>query len=132
MRYMIDKKQGMFKTRFKKYSKYLFLFLALLFLISLGKNVARIFQAQKRIDDARRRVAKLEEENRELQDKLAAAESETFTEKQIREKLGLAKEGETVVVLPDTETIKRLAPKIEAEEDVLPDPIWKRWLHLFY
>ena len=126
------KTQNNLKNRLKQYSKYLFLFLAVLFLISLVRNVFKISEAKKSIDEARARVEKLARENKELSEKLQSVQSDNYTEKQLRDKLGMAKEGETVVILPDAETVKKLAPKVEVEEGALPDPVWERWLRLFY
>lgn len=128
----MKKRQNNLKNSLKKYSSYLFLFLAVLFLISLVRNVLKISEAKKSIDEARGKVEKLAGDNKALSEKLLSVQSENYTEKQLRDKLGMAKEGETVVILPDPETVKKLAPKVEAEDGVLPDPVWKHWLRLFY
>lgn len=128
----MEKRQNSFKTKLKRYSKYFFLLLAFLFLVSLVRNVLKITEAKKSIDEARASVSKLTKENSDLKEKLLAVQSESYTEKQLRDKLGMAKEGETIVVLPDKEAIRQIAPKVEEEEEVLPDPIWRRWLKLFY
>ena len=128
----MKKTQSNLKNRLKQYSKYLFLFLAILFLISLVRNVFKIFEAKKSIDEAKAKVEKLAKENKELSERLLSVQSENYTEKQLRDKLGMAKEGETVVILPEAETVKKLAPKVEVEDGVLPDPVWKHWLRLFY
>ena len=41
------------------------------------------------------------------------------------------KDGETIVVLPEEETLRKMAPRFEREEEVLPDPTWKKWVKLF-
>jgi len=66
-----------------------------------------------------------------LEAELKKVQSDAFLEKQLRDKLGLAKEGETVVVLPDKEALKGLVPPLPEEENILPKPIWQRWLDLF-
>jgi cell division protein FtsB len=128
----MNKTQNLLKTKVKKYLKYFLLALGVIFLISLVRNVFRISEAGKSIDEAKNRVDKLAEENAELKSRLQAVQSESYTEKQLRDKLGMAKEGETIVILPDTETIKKIVPAQEEEEEILPDPVWKRWLKMFY
>ncbi|MDP3994252.1 MAG: hypothetical protein Q8P91_00270, partial [bacterium] len=59
------------------------------------------------------------------------AKKQEYIEKQLRDKLGLSKEGETIVVLPDADTLRKLVPPIPGEEEILPDPNWKKWLKLF-
>lgn len=120
------------KTKLEAYSKYIFIVLSLFLIVSLIRNIIRISEAGGRIGKAEERVEKLRRESEELQRKLEAVETETFIEKQSRENLGLAKEGEIVIILPDDETLRRLAPRIEEEEEILPDPTWKMWLKLFY
>ncbi|MFZ5932698.1 MAG: FtsB family cell division protein [Patescibacteria group bacterium] len=111
---------------------YFLLFLGLVFLISLVRNISRVLEARKRIGRAESRVEKLKEENEEIKRKLAEVKGEEFIEKQLRDRLGLAKEGEIVVVLPDEEILRKIAPPVPEEEDTLPDPTWKKWLKLFY
>ncbi len=122
------------KLKAKVRSSYLYLglFLGFLFLLSLVRNVSKIADAEKRISRARERVENLKKENEETERRLAEVRGEEYIEKQLRDKLGLAKEGEIVVVLPDEEILRKIAPGIPEEEDVLPDPTWKKWLKLFY
>lgn len=120
------------KVKLKSYYIYVGLFLGFLFLLSLIRNISKIADAEKRISKAQERVEKLRKENEETERRLAEVKGEEYIEKQLRDKLGLAKEGDIVVVLPDEETLRKIAPGIAEEEDVLPDPTWKKWLKLFY
>ncbi|MBI4153373.1 septum formation initiator family protein [Candidatus Woesebacteria bacterium] len=120
------------KNKLKSYYIYLGLLLGLFFILSLARNVSKIAGAGKRIDKAESRVEKLRRENEEIKRKLAEVKGEEYIEKQLRDKLGLAKEGEIVVVLPDEEILRKIAPSVPEEEDVLPDPTWKKWLKLFF
>jgi len=119
------------KVKLKSYYIYVGLFLGFLFLLSLIRNISKIADAEKRISKAQERVEKLRKENEETERRLAEVKGEEYIEKQLRDKLGLAKEGEIVVVLPDEETLRKIAPGIAEEEDFLPDPTWKKWLKLF-
>ncbi len=119
------------KGKLRKYWRYLLLSLSVLFVISLVRNAFRILAASKKIDAAKSRVESLSEDNEELKRQLALAQSEAFIETQFRDRLGLAKEGEIIVVLPDEETLRKIAPATIEEEETLPDPPWKKWLKLF-
>ncbi len=77
------------------------------------------------------KIAKIEKENEALQAQILESQSLEFIEKEVRDKLGLVREGETVVVLPDEDTLRKLAPQIHEDSSILPDPNWKRWLKLF-
>jgi cell division protein FtsB len=120
------------KSKLKSYSTYIGIGLVILFVISLIRNFSKIGGAKKRIEAAEERVERLKEENEEAKKRLAEVKGEEYIEKQLRDKLGLAKEGEIVIVLPDEETLRKIAPSLPEEEDVLPDPTWKKWLKLFF
>ena len=128
---MLEKLVESAKVKFKSSLKYVFIFLFIFLSLSLIRNIIKISQAGKRIEEESRKVSKLEEENTELKKKIGEVSSEDYIEKELRDKLGLTKEGETIMVLPDESVIKSLAPKPEKEEETLPDPNWKRWLKLF-
>jgi cell division protein FtsB len=120
------------RAKAKIYLNLLIVLVAVFFVLSLSRNIVKIFEVKKRTEKARQAVAKLESQNTELQKKLEEVKSQDYIEKQLRDKLGLAKEGETVIVLPDEETLKKIAPKPVEEQDVLPDPTWKKWIQLFF
>jgi cell division protein FtsB len=129
---MFEKFTEKLKEKLRVYSNYLLVFIFLLMLVSLIRNVLRVVESNKRIGKAQDQVEKLKKENEELEEKLAVTRSEGYIEKQLRDKLGLAKEGEIVIVLPDEKILETLAPKLEEEEETLPDPNWKKWLKMFY
>ena len=119
------------KDKLGDYFKYVAILLSALIITSLARNVLRIQRAGGGVEKAEKRVDKLVQEKEELEAKLEEVRSDEFIEKQLRDKLNLAKEDEIVIILPDDEILKKLAPKHEEEEEVLPDPNWKKWVHLF-
>ena len=116
---------------FRKVVGYGALLLVVLMLASIVRNVGKVVAIREEVAKERERLERLEKENEQLQKKITKTQSDEFIEKQIRDKLGLVKEGEIVVVLPDEEILRGFAPKIVVEQDSLPDPNWKRWLKLF-
>jgi cell division protein FtsB len=100
-------------------------------LISTIRNINRVAGIRTQVEKERQRVEKMQADNAKLEEQIAETQGSDFIEKQIRNKLGLAKVGEAIVVLPDEEILRKLAPQITSEEDVLPDPNWKKWLKLF-
>ncbi len=107
-----------------------------LMLIVLGfsviQNANKVIATRRDIETEREKVTKMKEVNASLEKSIAEAQSAIFIEKQVRDRLGLAKAGESIVILPDVETVRKLAPKIASEESVLPDPNWKKWEKLFF
>ncbi len=129
---MFEKFTEKLKEKLRVYSNYLLIFIFLLMFVSLIRNIMRVVESNKRIEKAQDRVEKLKKENEELEEKLVVTKSEGYIEKQLRDKLGLAKEGEIVIVLPDEKILETFAPSLEEEEETLPDPNWKKWLKMFY
>ncbi len=120
------------KETTRKYYGFFAFFLVVILGFSFFRNLTKSFQAQRKIQEEERRVEALKRENERLKRESEKVMSGVYIEKQLRDRLGLAKEGEYVVVLPDEETLKRLAPKIEEEEEILPEPNWKKWYKLFF
>ncbi|OGM19890.1 hypothetical protein A2686_01470 [Candidatus Woesebacteria bacterium RIFCSPHIGHO2_01_FULL_38_10] len=119
------------KRQTEKFLSLILTFLVLILLVSSVRGLLRLRQSNLSIKDAGESVGNLEKESERLKKDLEAVKSEAYVEKQIREKLGLAKEGEVVIVLPDEDTLRKLAPDYTEEEETLPDPNWRRWLKLF-
>ncbi len=105
--------------------------LILLLVLNLAKDIGRARAIKNQIAAEKEKITKIEADNARLEEELIQTQSPDFIEKEVRNKLGLAKEGEAVVVLPDAETLRKLAPQIPVETDSLPDPNWKKWLKLF-
>ena len=115
----------------RKITLYIELGVLLLLAFSFFSGISRMKEVSLRIDKEQEKVDKLRKENEELRINLEIASSEEFIEKQLRDKLGLAKEGEIVVILPDEEVVKRFAPGMDKEEKITPDPNWRKWILLF-
>ncbi len=121
----------MLKNKFTKIANWIFLIAAVILSISLIQNINHVAHSGDKITEAQNRIKELEKEQKELQINLQIVKSDDFIEKQLRDKLGLAKKGELVVVLPDPQIVKKFAPHEEEEEITLPDPNWRKWLKLF-
>ena len=106
-------------------------FLGVMAAITLTRNILIISKAHANTDKLKQEIEKIKIDNEQLKQKIEMSASEEFIERQAREKLGLVKEGETVIVLPEEEALRQLSPKFIEEEHNLPDPNWKKWLKLF-
>jgi len=125
-------KESFLKRFVAKFGVWVSIFLILVFSISLIRSVTKILEAKRRIKEEAAKVEKLKVENEEVKKKIEAVKTQEYLEKQMRDKLGLAKEGEIAVILLDEETLRKLAPQEIEEKETLPDPTWKKWLKLFY
>lgn len=114
-----------------KIAGYIIWLLIILLSISVVRNVAKAREIRSEIAKEQAKVDKVKAENAALQKQIQETQNAAFIEKEVRDKLGLVKEGEAIVILPDEDTLKKLAPVTPTEENILPDPIWQRWLKLF-
>jgi cell division protein FtsB len=101
--------------------------IGLIFVISLVRSIFDFLKAEDRIQDEELKLAQLQLKNEELKKKLAEVESSEYLEKAAREKLGLAKEGEVVVILPSVTPLPEA--KGQSEENL---PNWQKWLKVFF
>jgi cell division protein FtsB len=105
--------------------------LIVILLASTVKNLGKVAGIKSAVQVEKVKIEKMKEENAKLQAQITQIQSPEFIESQIRNKLGLVKTGEAMVILPDAETLRKLAPQMPVEENTLPDPNWKKWIKLF-
>jgi cell division protein FtsB len=98
---------------------------------SMFKSLKRIKEGDILIEKTRVRLEKINQENQKLANQLQITESPVFVEKQLRDKLGLAREGEVIVVLPEPEIVKKLAPVLPQDEEMRLETNWQKWMGLF-
>lgn len=115
----------------QKVIQYVGFIVLILLIISLIGGISRMRNAGSKVDREKEKVEKLKRENQELLENLETVKSQEFIEKQLRDNLGLAKDGEIVVILPDDAMVKRFAPDIDDEEEVFMEPNWKKWMKAF-
>lgn len=111
--------------------KYLFLILLIVFMSSIYKNFSTINRAKNEVEKKKIELEKIKAENEKLKNEKDSIGTDIYKEIQLRDKLGYAKEGEIVVILPSEEILRKIAPKFSTEEIEVPDPNWKKWLKLF-
>ena len=107
----------------------LFFFLVSVLLVVNSTKRLLIFKttAQK-VEESELRLQKLKEENESLKRDFEYKKSQEFAEGEIRNKLGLAQEGEAVVVLPKNDSKES---KVESGKSV-ETPNYIKWWNLFF
>jgi len=106
--------------------------LILILALSVARNVSRDAQVNAQIQTEKAKLAKIQADNNKLIQELAQTQNPNFIEKEVRDKLGLGKTGEAMVVLPDEDVLRKLAPQMPVEVDSLPDPNWVKWEKMFF
>lgn len=100
--------------------------------VLLSVNSARKIMAFRstsfEVRDAEKRLEKLAKENEALKQELEYKKGDKFAEEQIRNKLGLAKQGETVVVVPK----EGEDGEVETEKKKTRKSNFNKWMDLFF
>lgn len=88
--------------------------------ISLTKQIIRKVEISRQISSLESEINGLEQQNAELNTAIEYFNSSSFQEKEARKKLGLKEEGETVVMLPNTDALRDVdeVTSIETEQAV--------------
>lgn len=99
-------------------------------IFNLSRGAIGLWKAQDRLKEAEKQLQKLTNDKTALEEQLKYQLSDDYAEKEIRQKLGMAKPGEMVVILPEISPIPttplRQGFAGQASNDNLPD--WKKWL----
>ena len=103
--------------------------LVLVIAYNLLAQITKALRSQDRLSAQAEAVLSLEAKNRELKRKLTDIQSPEFIEQQARDKLGLGKSGETVVIIPE-EKLKTVLGASKSAEPRLPN--WLGWLRVFF
>lgn len=101
---------------------------SLILIVTLSRSIISVWQKRDVIREREETLAKIEAENEALKKRLALSQSPDYIEREAREKLGLTRPGESVVLMPPaTEAAKLL-------EELLPKPLpnWRQWWRLFF
>ena len=106
--------------------------IASLFIINgLTRGLLELSGQQKRLDRAQQELKKLEHKQVELKQQLKYYQSDEYVEKIARDKLLLAKEGETVLLLPKSQTQNNQQLTISNQQSFDDLPNWQKWARLF-
>lgn len=103
--------------------------LGLLIAYNLLSQITNAVRSSDRLSGAADKVYRLEAENRQLKAKLVQIQSVQFIEEQARNKLGLTKQGETIVVIPE-EKLRQILGASQSAQVRLPN--WSGWWRLFF
>lgn len=115
-------------------AKRIVLLIALLVvLLIVYKLLSQIMDALKsgdRLSQQAQKVFNLENKNKDLEKRLTEVQSEEFIEQQARNKLGLGKAEETIIIIPDEKLKEVLGASKSAQAVRLPN--WLGWWRVFW
>lgn len=121
-------KESRLKSRVVSVILVVFLFLILKAFLD---NFWRLKKALTVLKEKESTVVNLKSENEDIKRRIEELSSDLYIERQLRDNLGMAKEGETVVVLPDDEELKNLVADLKQSQPAVEKPVWQQWLEVF-
>lgn len=101
--------------------------LGVLVVVSGTRRLLTFRTTAAKVEESEKRLAKLREENEALERELEHKRSPEFVEREIREKLGLVKKGEAIVILPKDN--RDQSPEARDQKEI---PNWQKWWKLFF
>lgn len=102
----------------------------LLIAYNLIVQIMSAVKSGERLSDEANEVYRLEIKNKELKQQLSQIKTPEFIEEQARNKLGLGREGETIVIIPEDKLKLVLGASNSAQAERLPNPLG--WWRFFF
>ncbi len=93
--------------------------------VSAGRTIVELWQQRGRVGDRERELHRIQMENNRMESELTDMKSPSYVERVARDQLGMVKEGETIIMLPQG----AIRGADNTNDGVLP--IWQQWLRLF-
>lgn len=101
--------------------------------ISIVRSIYGLLGKDNAVREAEKNVEELRQEQAQLIELQKTVNSPEFIEKEARNRLGLVKEGEVVVILPPADVLRSIAPPEQGMENYPEeDPVWRRWSKMFF
>ncbi|MCL4360507.1 septum formation initiator family protein [Patescibacteria group bacterium] len=98
--------------------------------VSLSGSIVDLWQKRSILRERESEVSTLQHEQKSLNKQLQDAQSPEYIEREARNRLGLAKPGETVVLLPNGGTQAMTSPQQGKTGGASPH--WREWWKLFF
>jgi cell division protein FtsB len=114
----------------KRFFAYVLLVFTLVFTVNSIKNINRLYRLQKEVGLTRKQLDELMAKNDQLKRQLLALDDKAM-EALVRDKLSMAKEGETIIVLKD-DLISSEEPGKQTTNQNPPSANWQKWYQLFW
>lgn len=106
--------------------------LLVILLVGIARELVHRYEVQEQVNKLRQQIEELESKKTTLTDLLSELKSPLFQEQEAREKLGKAKPGETVVIVPLTNDSTQTATPASKGTSTSKEANPIRWWHYFF
>ena len=111
----------------KKTLRLLAIIFCLYLIVTTVKAIVDLGKAGDKLTEREKRVASLQSEQQNLLRKKAAVNNPNYWEKVARDKLGLSKPGEEVIIIPQELLVDNFPV---ASQPAIPN--WQKWMQLLF
>ena len=101
-------------------------------IVSLSRSVVDLWQRRAIVKKEQERLVLVEQRHQELTERLKTVQTPAFVEKEARERLGMAREGDTVIIMDNMGSEKEEQGGVSISRYREPVPNWKRWWQVFF
>jgi len=115
----------------KRLLAYLIMLVSLFISVKLIKDIYKLWHVEDRLLGADKELLTAKEEQLELKQQLGKIESDQWWEKQVRDKLMMARLNEEIVIIPEEVLNTEDVDKIEKGSMKESKKVWEKWLSLF-
>lgn len=102
---------------------------SLLVVVSLSRSVYSLWRKRDYVQQRAAALAREQVENDRLKKQIEESQKPEFVEKEAREKLGMTREGEAIVIMPKPQIPNPNDQTMQKEENISN---WKKWWRLFF
>ena len=113
-------------------NRWIIIAVSVFMIISLSRSVVDLWERRKIVKEEQERFSQVEKKHKELTEKLNMVQTPAFVEKEARERLGMAKAGDTVIIMDTSTTSPKERVGILSTNPSGQIPSWKRWWQMFF
>jgi cell division protein DivIC len=117
-----------YKTKIQpmKIARVLIAMISLGLAVSAGRTIVELWEQKGRVGEKERELTRVLTENKRLESQLTDMKNPSYVERVARDQLGMVKEGETMVMLPQG------GANAEGRGNSGELPVWQQWFRLFF
>jgi cell division protein FtsB len=117
-------------SRRRRLLRTLTLIVGILIIVSLSRRIYSLWRRADVVRERHEELQKVQDENRRLKEKLSEVRGPEFVEQQARDKLGLIREGEIVVLIEAPSAASSAGTPVHQQSD--RELKWRAWWKLFF
>ena len=112
--------------------RWIVILVSVFMIISLSRSVVDLWGRRNIVEQEQKRLSELEKKHEELVKKHDLVQTPAFIEREARDRLGMAKEGDTVILMDQSSVGKSSSQKTTEYGFSEELPNWKQWWGVFF